>query len=305
MRTARSSVNRIRKTCIALLILVCLLGKDGSVLALEARAKSLHAASAVADEESNASEDGGQNGGLTVYVKGQFEVPDRQALIDRINEIRREACEEGVTNPADGEPLTPEDYVPLQWSFELEQVCVLRASESAVLRDHVRPDGTLCFTALPDSRVYSMETLAWGYGSTAEAVEGWYSEKEAYLEGAGSPAGHYIALITPANRYAAAADLRTDSGGDACAGAFGEYSEDGAEDISKEQETAQNQALSEKTRWEVRVTTEGIQAVFVQTLRTAARGMSRRRPGVCLGSQAPDAAFFKFVPLVISLPIAT
>lgn len=278
MRNTKSAVNRIRKACTLLLILACLLGRDGGALAVKAQEKNLNAAGAVNVEESSDPENGGQNAYLTVYVKGQFEKPDRQALIDRINEIRREACAEGVANPADGEPMTPKDYVPLQWSYELEQICVLRASESAVLRDHVRPDGTPCFTALPDSRVYSMETLAWGFGSAAEAVEGWYSEKEAYLEGAGSPAGHYIALINPANRYAAVADLRTDGAGDACAGAFGEYSEAAAAPGSEEQEAAQDHALSEKTMWEVHMTTEGIRAVFLQTLRTASLGMMRRRP---------------------------
>ena len=276
MRNTKSSVNRIQKACIALLILVCLLGSDCGILAVKAQEKCLHASTASNEEEAGDPESGGQQGYLTVYVKGQFEKPDRQALIDRINEIRMEACKEGVANPADGEPLTPEDYIPLQWSFELEQVCVLRAAESAVLRDHIRPDGTPCFTALPDSRIYSMETLAWGFGSAAEAVEGWYSEKEAYLEGAGSPAGHYIALISPANRYAAVADLRTDSGRDACAGAFGEYSEEAGAAVSEGPEQVQDQALSEKTTWEVRVTTDGIRAVFLQTLRTAARGMMRR-----------------------------
>ena len=71
---------------------------------MKAQEKNLNAAGAVNVEESSDPENGGQNAYLTVYVKGQFEKPDRQALIDRINEIRREACAEGVANPADGEP---------------------------------------------------------------------------------------------------------------------------------------------------------------------------------------------------------
>ena len=156
-----------------------------------------------------------------IRIEGQFEQPDRQALLDRLNEIRREACEEGVNNPVNGEPLTEADYVPVEWSDELEQAAALRAVETSVLRDHIRPDGSECFTVLPDSSVFSMETLAWGYGSTKEALEGWYSEKESYTGETGEPAGHYIALITPDNQYVGIADLRTSGGRDSCAGAFG------------------------------------------------------------------------------------
>lgn len=156
-----------------------------------------------------------------IRIEGQFEQPDRQALLDRLNEIRREACEEGVNNPVNGEPLTEADYVPMEWSDELEQVAAIRAVETSLLRDHVRPDGTQCFTVLPDSNVFSMETLAWGFGSIKEALEGWYSEKEAYTGETGTPAGHYIALITPDNQYVGIADLRTVGGRDSCAGAFG------------------------------------------------------------------------------------
>lgn len=156
-----------------------------------------------------------------IRIEGQFEQPDRQALLDRLNEIRREACEEGVNNPVNGEPLTEADYVPMEWSDELEQVAAIRAVETSLLRDHVRPDGTQCFTVLPDSNVFSMETLAWGFGSIKEALEGWYSEKEAYTGETGTPAGHYIALITPDNQYVGIADLRIGGGRDSCAGAFG------------------------------------------------------------------------------------
>ena len=68
---------------------------------MKAQEKNLNAAGAVNVEESSDPENGGQNAYLTVYVKGQFEKPDRQALIDRINEIRREACAEGVSGIRD------------------------------------------------------------------------------------------------------------------------------------------------------------------------------------------------------------
>lgn len=158
---------------------------------------------------------------VMIRVEGQLEETDRDAILDRINAIRKEACEEGVGNPVNGDPLTEADYVPLQWSYALEEIAVLRAAESTILQDHVRPDGRECFTAAPEGVSYTMETLAWGFGSAADAVEGWYSEKSSYVEADGGPAGHYMALINPENRSVGIAQLNAKWQRSACAGAFG------------------------------------------------------------------------------------
>ena len=182
---------------------------------------------------SGALETAGQSFGNTddlveIRVEGSVEEPDRQAILERVNEIREEACREGVQNPVDGEPMSPEDYVPLEWSYELEKIAVLRAAESTILQDHIRPDGSECFSAAPEGVPFTMETLAWGFGSAAAAIEGWYSEKTAYVGASGTPAGHYIALINPDNRYVGIADLRADWQRDACAGAFASHSGTGS-----------------------------------------------------------------------------
>ena len=172
--------------------------------------------------ETGESEDAAQNSDLVmIRVEGKLEETDRAALLERINAIRREACEEGIDNPVNGIPLTPADYAPLQWSYALEEIAVLRAAESTILQDHVRPDGRECFSAAPEGVSYTMETLAWGFGSAADALEGWYSEKRSYTEADGRPAGHYMALINPENRYVGIADVQAQWQRDACAGAFG------------------------------------------------------------------------------------
>ncbi len=165
---------------------------------------------------------------VTIRVEAKLEKTDREALLDRINAIRREACEEGVNNPVNGIPLTPADYVPLQWSGELEKIAELRAVESTIIQDHIRPDGTECFTAAPEGISYTMETLAWGFDSAADAVEGWYSEKSSYVNADGKPAGHYMALINPLNRFVGIAGLSARWQRNACAGAFGEYAGPGS-----------------------------------------------------------------------------
>lgn len=172
---------------------------------------------------------------VTIRVEAQLEKTDREALLDRINAIRREACEEGVNNPVNGIPLTPADYVPLQWSGELEKIAELRAVESTILQDHIRPDGTECFTAAPEGISYTMETLAWGFESAADAVEGWYSEKSSYVNADGKPAGHYMALINPRNRFVGIAGLSAKWQRNACAGAFGESGNPGGEAAGPEE----------------------------------------------------------------------
>ena len=97
---------------------------------------------------------------VMIRVEAQREETDRAALLDRINEIRKEACEEGVDSPVDGSPLTPADYVPLTWSGELEEIALQRAAESMILQDHIRPDGRDCFTAALEGVSFTTETLA-------------------------------------------------------------------------------------------------------------------------------------------------
>jgi hypothetical protein len=215
---------------------------------------------------------------VPILVEGTFEKPDRDGILARINEIRREACEEGVRDPATGEPMRAEDYVPLVWSYELEEAAARRAVESTILRDHVRPDGTECFTILPDSEAFSMETLAWGYGGILEAIEGWYSEKSSYVEETGAPAGHYMALISPSLRYAAAADFQPGAGQDACAGAFGRS--DPSEAAMNPQGTSAEEtaaALLSQTGWEIHLDKTVLpyvaQLALARTARLIAKGI--------------------------------
>lgn len=238
----------LRPLCQGVLLVSLLLCSGGSAYAADTGTASDPAADSV-----------------QVHVEGRFEEPDREKILERLNEIRREACVEGVRNPETGEPMSSGDYVPLEWSYELERIAAVRAVESTVLRDHIRPDGTECFTALPDSEVFSMETLAWGYGGILQAVEGWYSEKSSYVEETGQPAGHYMALINPGIRYAGAADLLSDSESDACAGAFGRISS--ASD-SSEEETLK--ALQE-TEWEIPLKRELLSSMAERALSRVVR----------------------------------
>ena len=80
------------------------------------------------------------DGCVMLGLPGEY-IADQQAVLDRINEIRKEACEEGVINPSTGLPLTPEDYRPLKWSYDLEKVARIRAAESSMTGYHERANG--------------------------------------------------------------------------------------------------------------------------------------------------------------------
>ena len=71
--------------------------------------------------------DRASDGCILAGVPGKY-VADAQAALDRINEIRREACEEGVLNPDTNMPLTMDDYVEIKWSNDLEYIARIRAA---------------------------------------------------------------------------------------------------------------------------------------------------------------------------------
>lgn len=172
------------------------------------------------------STDMGSGSGGFVYVTadGVYETPDAEEILTQINEIRMEACREGVPDPVTGDPLTPEDYVPLQWSEGLAALAAQRAAEGSVYHSHTRPNGqdfyTVAGNGTEDALPYAQETLAWGFHGIAGSVRGWYSEKASYTDPDGAPAGHYMALISPANRFVGAADLSGYGGRDVCAAMF-------------------------------------------------------------------------------------
>ena len=161
-----AALPRVMRSVWHLALLLCVLLCLGTGMEASAAEKG--------SEQENSGQETSENL-VMIRVEGQLEETDRDAILERINAIRKEACEEGVNNPVNGEPMTEADYVPLQWSYALEEIAVLRAAESTILQDHVRPDGRECFTAAPEGVSYTMETLAWGFESAADAVEGWYS----------------------------------------------------------------------------------------------------------------------------------
>lgn len=146
------------------------------------------------------------DGCVFVGIEGKYAAQIQEAL-DRVNEIRMEACREGVPDPRNPKrKLTQADYVPIQWSSGLEYIARIRAAEAAVLADHERPNGKICFSVKsPDGTSSYGEVLAWNFSSDGSMVMGinqWYGEKEDWVsQNPNAVTGHYTSMIAPGNRY--------------------------------------------------------------------------------------------------------
>ena len=140
------------------------------------------------------------DGCMMMGLPGEY-IGDQQAILDRINAIRKEACEQNIINPETGRPLTDADYVQLKWSHELEEIARIRAAETSMTADHIRTNGG-SWQSVDSEYKYVGECVAWNYDSSATAgIDQWYNEKENWMNGDENGSGHYTTLIRPSMRY--------------------------------------------------------------------------------------------------------
>lgn len=146
-----------------------------------------------------------RDGCVLVGVKGSY-ITEVQAVLARVNAIRKEACEEGVPDPRNAKrKLTPSDYVPIRWSSDLEYIARIRAAEASLVIAHTRPNGTSCFTLKSPNGIQSYgEVLAWNYTQKfLPGIEQWYEEKADWVnQNSNAVTGHYTQMIDPDNIYA-------------------------------------------------------------------------------------------------------
>lgn len=141
------------------------------------------------------------SGSVNAAISGSY-IDDIKNAINRVNAIRKEACDEGVWDPRNSSRrLTPSDYVPIQWSNEMEEDARLRAAEAAINIDHTRPNGESCWT-VEGSVFASNEVLAWNYNKNmVSGINQFYSEKSIWVNKGSGVTGHYTAMINPNNKY--------------------------------------------------------------------------------------------------------
>ena len=131
------------------------------------------------------------SGNSLMGIQGELLTPDKQAIINRINAIRKEAADEGLVT-----------YVPIKWSTALEQTAITRAVEASISMGHVRLSNKDLQSAFPSGLNPYSENLAWNYGGFTAAIQQWYSEKADYLkkregQSVSGQTGHYESLINP------------------------------------------------------------------------------------------------------------
>ena len=162
-------------------------------------------------------------GNTLVSVPGYFVDPNLDKAVELVNDIRMEACREGLINPSTGEKLTIADYVPIKWSGDLEWIAQTRAAEALVNETHSRPNGE-SWSSVEYAGVDSGgEVLAWGASNVQGAISMWYMEKGDWVkQNSSAVTGHYTAMINPRNLYMGMACFGSELGG-ACASA-GEFS---------------------------------------------------------------------------------
>ena len=152
-------------------------------------------------------------GNVFVKIRGNFFTEKAETILKKINDIRYEACEEGVPNPSGG-TLTLSDYVPIKWASELEWIAQTRAAEASVLMDHQRPNGDMCFGCTHNNESSWAENLAWNYSGIMMGIDQWYDEKDDWVnQNSKAVTGHYTSLIDPYYQYIGIGCFRLNAGG--------------------------------------------------------------------------------------------
>jgi len=128
---------------------------------------------------------------------------DKQKALDRINAIRKEACNEGVKDPATKKKFKPSDYKPMKWSTELEFVSRIRAAEAVLTIGHERLNGKDIWSVAKDGIRSWGENLAWNWdnANSIDMINQWYREKKDWVTGGKGVTGHYESLISSRYSY--------------------------------------------------------------------------------------------------------
>ena len=153
-----------------------------------------------------------REGNIVVGIEGTFVTVDEAAkstLLKRVNEIRKEACDEGVPYPNDRtKNLKSSDYVPLKWSGLIELVAAMRAVEASMCIAHQRlAKGHTSVWENNYGVSTNGENLAWNWESASVdailmGIEQWYDEKADWINDTpDAVTGHYTSMINPAMKY--------------------------------------------------------------------------------------------------------
>lgn len=159
-------------------------------------------------------------GNVLIDIEGTYDTTSVQEMLDLINSYRYEACVNHYPDPRDrSRNLDLSDYRPVQWSYDLEEMAMVRAAEASYNYSHYTFSGDSVF-----ERYYALrsatETLAFT-NSCIGGIRAWYGERNNYLTNNGGEVGHYVAMMSPNTRYIGVAGFLRENGvGGCCAGEY-------------------------------------------------------------------------------------
>ena len=159
------------------------------------------------------------NGCTMLGIYGSYYSQAQEAL-DKLNEIRKEACEAGnIPDPRDpSRMLTSDDYKPLRWSRDLESIARIRAAEAGIsfnfmASGHDRPSDKDTFSLSFHGVSSNCEDLAYCWGkSMTEGVLLWKSEQKDWVDqNLSNETGHYKSMINPKYNYVGLGDFYSEA----------------------------------------------------------------------------------------------
>ena len=191
--------NKTKKFTLATVLVLSLLGAGtltSQSVAANDRLVSTQAINGQSYNILNSEVTSASSGTTLVGIEGTFLTPDKQAILDRINAIRKEAADEGLVT----------SYVPIKWSTALEKTAFVRAAEASITINHTRLSSKDIWSAWPTGNFSLAENLAWNYDGFMTAINQWYEEKADYVKSRSGASvsgqtGHYKSLIDPKLTY--------------------------------------------------------------------------------------------------------
>ena len=157
-----------------------------------------------ASETSTQTVTAGASGNIVVGLQGTYQYLEKATILARINEIRKEAYDEGLVN----------SYVPMKWSHDLEYIARIRAAETTFVGiRHARANGGNVFMSYNGVSGHA-ENIAWNFSGIMAGIEQWYDEKSDYVNHvSGAVTGHYTSMINPSFNYCGLACFKSSEAG--------------------------------------------------------------------------------------------
>lgn len=117
----------------------------------------------------------------TMNVTGTYGQTEARTMLNMINAFR--ASDAYCWNETNSAQVQYTGLSSLEYDYNLEKIAMQRAMEIAIKFDHVRPNGTMCWTAFDESGYVYMaksENIAMLYTTATDVFEGWKEESEPY-----------------------------------------------------------------------------------------------------------------------------